>query len=77
LSYYYVEQYRAQTSLFAGVAAFQNGIPFNVAVEGNGSAKAQRVFGQLVSPDYFSVLGVKPQRGRVLNAEWTSPAAHL
>src|SRR5438552_1736132 len=34
-SYYYIEQYRAQKSLFAGVAAFQNGVPFNVAFEGN------------------------------------------
>ncbi len=63
VSYYYIEQYRAQKSLFAGVAAFQNGVPFNVTFQGNVNAKPERVFGQLVSPDYFSVLGVKPQRG--------------
>jgi hypothetical protein len=33
VSYYYIEQYRAQKSLFAGVAAFQNGVPFNVALQ--------------------------------------------
>ena len=37
------------------------------------NAKPERVFGQLVSPEYFSVLGVKPQRGRVLNAELDKP----
>jgi len=68
VSYYYVEQYRAQKSLFTGVAAFETGIPFNVTFQGDLSAKPERVFGQLVSPDYFSVLGVKPQRGRVLSA---------
>jgi predicted permease len=68
VSYYYIEQYRAQKSLFAGVAAFQQGVPFNVAFQGNGNAKPERVFGQLVSADYFSVLGVRPQRGRVFGA---------
>ena len=73
MSYYYIEQYRDQKGLFAGVAAFQNGVPFNVAFQGNGNAKPERVFGQLVSPDYFSVLGVKPQLGRVLSAEIDKP----
>ncbi|MFY9529047.1 MAG: ADOP family duplicated permease [Candidatus Acidiferrales bacterium] len=67
VSYYYIEQYREQKSLFAGVAAFQSGVPFNVTFQGDLNAKPERVFGQLVSPDYFSVLGVQPQRGRVLS----------
>jgi putative ABC transport system permease protein len=69
VSYYYVEQYREQKSLFAGVAAFQSGVPFNTTFQGDLNAKPERVFGQLVSPDYFSVLGVQPQRGRVLSPE--------
>jgi macrolide transport system ATP-binding/permease protein len=73
VSYYYMEQYRAQKSLFAGVAAFENGIPFNVALEGRGNAKPERVFGQLVSPDYFSVLGVNAQQGRVLDPRMDKP----
>jgi predicted permease len=73
VSYYYIEQYRAQKSLFTGVAAFQNGVPFNVTFHGDGDAKPERVFGQLVSDDYFSVLGVPPQRGRVLSAELDKP----
>jgi predicted permease len=68
VSYYYIEQYREEKSLFAGVAAFKTGVPFNVTVQGNMNVKPERVFGQLVSPDYFSVLGVLPQRGRVLSA---------
>jgi predicted permease len=68
VSYYYIEQYREQKSLFTGVAAFETGIPFNVTFQGALDGKPERVFGQLVSPDYFSVLGVQPQRGRVLSA---------
>ena len=73
VSYYYVEQYREQKSLFAGVAAFETGIPFNVRFQGDLSGKPERVFGQLVSPDYFSVLGVQPARGRVLSPEFDKP----
>jgi len=73
VSYYYVEQYREQKSLFAGVAALQTGIPFNITFQGDVNAKPERVFGQLVSVDYFSVLGVQPQRGRVLNAALDRP----
>jgi macrolide transport system ATP-binding/permease protein len=68
VSYYYIEQFREQKNLFAGVAAFQIGVPFNVTFQGAENAKPQRIFGQLVSLDYFSVLGVQPQRGRVLSS---------
>jgi predicted permease len=73
VSYYYIEQYRAQKNLFAGVAAMQNGVPFNVGLQGQMDAKPERIFGQLVSPDYFSVLGVEPQRGRLLSPELDKP----
>jgi len=66
VSYYYIEQYREQKSLFSGVAGFQSSIPFNVTFPADDKARPERVFGQLVSLDYFSVLGVEPQRGRVL-----------
>jgi macrolide transport system ATP-binding/permease protein len=64
----YVERYRDQKNLFAGVAAVMNGVEFNVAFEGH-KGKPERVFGQLVSPDYFSVLGMDAQRGRLLSAD--------
>jgi len=69
VSYPYIEQFRAHTDLFAGVAAFQNGVPFNLVFDEGLHAKPQRVFGQLVSPDYFSVLGVRPEAGRLLSSE--------
>ena len=73
VSYYYVEQYRQQRSLFTGVAAFQTGVPFNIALPGEASGKPERVFGQLVSLDYFAVLGVQAQRGRLFSAEFDKP----
>jgi len=73
VSYPYIEQYRDERGLFAGVAAFQNGVPFNVAFEGSENAKPERVFGHLVSPDYFSVLGVRPQAGRMLSPDLDKP----
>ena len=73
VSYYYVEQYRRQKNLFTGVAALKTGVPFNVTVQGAVNGKPQRVYGQLVSPDYFSVLGVSSQRGRVLSAGLDRP----
>jgi len=39
VSYYYIEQYRNQNTLFAGVAAFENGVPFNVSLQGQINAK--------------------------------------
>jgi len=50
------------------VAAVENLVQFNVGLPGQ-SGKPERVYGQLVSPDYFSVLGMEAQRGRLLNAE--------
>ncbi|MGB6609274.1 MAG: ADOP family duplicated permease [Acidobacteriaceae bacterium] len=67
-SYPYIEQYREQKELFAGVAAVENLVQFNVGLPGQ-SGKPERVYGQLVSPDYFSVLGMEAQRGRLLNAD--------
>ncbi|HET9408422.1 MAG TPA: ADOP family duplicated permease [Candidatus Sulfotelmatobacter sp.] len=73
VSYYSVEQYRAEKDLVAGAAAIKNQVPFNVSLRGDTNAKPQRVFGQLVSPDYFSVLGMKPQSGRLLSAQLDRP----
>jgi len=67
-SYPYIEHYREQRNLFAGVAAVRNGVEFNVALDGR-TGRPERVYGQLVSPDYFSVLGMDAQRGRLLSAD--------
>ena len=68
VSYPYIERFREQKNLFAGAAAVKNGVEFNVALEGR-SGKPERVYGQLVSPDYFVVLGMNPQIGRLLSPE--------
>jgi predicted permease len=73
LSYYYIERYRDEKKLFSGVAALETGVPFNVNLQGAADAKPMRVFGQLVSADYFSVLGVEPQLGRLINPELDGP----
>jgi len=73
VSYYYIEQFRDHKNMLAGVAALQNGVPFNVNLQGQMGAKPERVFGQLVSPDYFSVLGVEARMGRVLSPELDKP----
>jgi len=72
-SYYYIEQYREQKSLFAGVAAFKIGVPFNVTLQAEASAKPERLFGQIVSADYFSVLGVQAQQGRLFSPALDKP----
>ncbi len=43
---------------------------FNVALEGE---KAARVSGHLVSPEYFSVLGIQAAQGRVLSPDLDKP----
>ncbi|HXX70878.1 MAG TPA: ABC transporter permease, partial [Candidatus Acidoferrum sp.] len=73
VSYYYVEQYREERKLFSGVAVFRSGVPFNVTFQGEQNTKPERVIGQLVSPDYFSVLGVQPQLGRLLDEALDKP----
>jgi predicted permease len=67
-SYIYIERYREQNNLFAGVAAVMSPVEFNVGL-GDRNSKPERVYGQLVSPDYFSVLGMDAQRGRLLSTD--------
>ena len=75
VSYYYVEQFREQKDLFTGVAAFQTGIPFNVTFQGDVNAKPERVFGQLVSADYFFPCSASNRSGEERSApSSTSPA---
>ena len=69
VSYEYIERYRDQKNLINGVAALQTGVAFNVQVQDQTASRPERVFGQLVSADYFSVIGVDAQRGRVLSAD--------
>lgn len=49
-SYVTFERYRDRHDLFSGVTAYVESVPFKF--------EDQRVFGQLVSPDYFEVIGI-------------------
>ena len=71
ISYPYFEQFRDRNDLFTGAAAVMQGVPFGVALDAN--AKSERVFGQIVSPEYFSVFGVGPALGRVFDPSTDKP----
>jgi hypothetical protein len=73
ISYPYFEHFRDQRQLFAGATAYMAMVPFSVALEGAVNAKSERIFGHLVSTEYFQVLGVNPARGRLLSPEDDKP----
>ncbi len=72
VSYTYIEQYRQQSRLFSGVAAVLPGVQFNIGFADR-AGHPERVFGQIVSPDYFSVLALAPQYGRLLSVADDKP----
>jgi macrolide transport system ATP-binding/permease protein len=71
VSYPYLEHYREQRELFAGVAAVEPGVEFNIGLQAQ--ARPERVFGQIVSPDYFEVLGVSAAHGRMFSPQMDKP----
>jgi predicted permease len=73
VSYPYFEHYRDQKDLFSAGAAVDMAVPFNVSL-GTG-VKTERIFGQLVSPEFFSTLGVGAARGRVFSPESDKPGS--
>ncbi len=62
-SYPDYEFYRGQNQVFSGMLAYLR-VPMNLTA---GDA-SERVSGELVSPDYFSTLGIPAHRGRVIQA---------
>lgn len=77
VSYPDLQDWRAQAHegrSFAGIVGYDM-IQASVRSEGNG--QAERVFGMLVTANYFDVLGVRPTLGRgFLPAEDSAPGAH-
>jgi predicted permease len=71
--YPYFERYRDQPGV--SVAAFAGPVPFSVAAEGSKVEKSERISGDLVSPEYFAVLGMKPELGRLFRADTEKPGA--
>jgi predicted permease len=73
VSYPYFERYRDARQTIASAAAVLGPVPFAVASTGGKSAQAERVSGHLVSPEYFTTLGVTPAAGRVFGPETEKP----
>ena len=65
-SFYYetYQRLRAAQPFFQEVAAYSGGIRMNVGIGGD----AESTTGQLVSGDYYTVLGVRPAAGRLFTA---------
>src|ERR1017187_461975 len=69
LSYPYFERYRGQHRIVESAAAYIGLAPFAVAFTADKGAKSERFWGHLVSPDYFSALGVTPAAGRLFDPQ--------
>ena len=68
------QDYRDQNEVFSGLAAHQ-GIPLNIS---GGTGDPQQIFGEIVTGNYFDVLGAKPIIGRgFLPDEDKTPGAAL
>jgi predicted permease len=73
-SYASFEYFRNHNQSFQDISALRSGTS-RLSVRRPDSAAAARAAGQLVSGNYFSVLGVRALRGRVLTNEDDNPAA--
>jgi putative ABC transport system permease protein len=70
LGYEDYRDYRDRSGAFAGLAAM-SGVPLNVAIPGASGAEAMAgdmVWGEIVTEDYFTVLGMTPAAGRFFHA---------
>ncbi|MBZ5580566.1 MAG: ABC transporter permease [Acidobacteriia bacterium] len=78
-SYPYFERYREQSGVAVSTSAFAGPVPFSLALDASAGGKTARVFGHLVSPEYFATVGVEPAMGRFFRAdsekEGTAPVA--
>jgi predicted permease len=60
------EEFRDHSGAFTSLAAFLGPVPFEIGPVGS---QAQRVWGHLVTPNYFRTLGVEPLAGRLFGVE--------
>ncbi|MBI1356885.1 MAG: FtsX-like permease family protein [Acidobacteria bacterium] len=73
VSYPEFESYRDETGVTSSMSAFLGPAAFSVGVEPG--SEPERIFGHLISPDYFSTVGVEPLLGRFFDAETERPGA--
>ena len=73
LSYPAFERIRELDGVLEGATAYLGPVPFSVAVDGEQGA--ERVFGHLVSPEYFEALGVAPAAGRLISPGTERPGS--
>ena len=66
------EEFRAHAGAFDSLAAFMGPVPFEI---GAGEGQAERVWGHLVTPNYFRTLGVQPLAGRLFGVADERPGA--
>jgi predicted permease len=78
-SYPYFERYRDQGTVAVSTTAVAGPVPFSLALDASADMKTARVFGHLVSPEYFTTLSMTPAMGRFFRAdtekEGTAPVA--
>ena len=60
------EEFRDHSGAFTSLTAFLGPVPFEIGAAGS---EAERVWGHLVTPNYFQTLGVKPLAGRLFGVE--------
>lgn len=64
ISYPAYRRFRDHKDLFSSTSAYVAPVPFGVSLNGH----TERVWGHIVTPDYFSTLGVTAASGRVFDA---------
>ena len=68
-SYPSYQRYGTLSRLFSSTFAYVAPVPFGVSTGG----RAERIWGQLVTPSYFTTLGVQPALGRFFDASYEQP----
>ena len=64
ISYPAYRRFRDQKDLFSSTSAYVAPVPFGVSFNGH----TERIWGHIVTPDYFSTLGVTAGAGRLIDA---------
>src|SRR5262245_52763827 len=72
ISYPNYLEYRKQTEVFSGMLAYT---PEPIALSLRATAAAERIYGSIVTANYFDVLKVKPALGRSLSPEEAQPGS--